>query len=139
MKKPILIIYTIAVILSFYNLSMAETTTVDKEFQGIWIQNSQNSCASAIRIEVRKDSVVLHNNKDTAKFGNLDVCYSCAGGAQYSGIEVHLFPEKEIAPSPFIIRFNADERKGILVIEMQDVKLKNRFPFDKYIFKKCKL
>lgn len=138
MRITLSIICALTLIISFSNVSRSETTTVDKEFQGIWIPSNQKFCASTVRIEIHKNTVVLHSKNDSVNFGNLDICYSCAGGAQYSGIEVYLFPEKEITPSPFIIRFNADERKGILVIEVQDEKLKKRFPFDKYIFKRCK-
>ena len=116
----------------------SEITAVEKQFQGIWIPKNKSSCSGPMRIEVHKTTVVLCNGKHTATYGNIEMCYSCAGGAQYSGIEVQLYPEKETAPSPFIIRFNPDEKEGVMVIELQDSKIEKSFPFGKLRFKKCR-
>jgi hypothetical protein len=138
MRKAIITFCIFVATISFPFSPKCEVTAVEKQFQGIWITKDQSSCLVSIRVEVRKTTVVLRNGNHVATYGDIEMCYSCAGGAQYSGIEVQLYPEKETVPSPFIIRFNPDEKEGLMTIEIQDSKLKKSFPFEELIFKKCR-
>lgn len=78
--KNIIPICVLVIFFVSLNVSNSDTLTVDEEFHGIWVENSQKSCISDIRIEVYGGLVTLYNKNDSAKFGNLDICYSCAGG-----------------------------------------------------------
>jgi hypothetical protein len=138
MSRVISVFCLFVVAIGFPFSLKSEATTVEAQFQGIWMPKDQSSCSAPLRIEVNKATVVLRNKNRTATYADIVMCYSCAGGAQYSGIEVQLYPEKETAPSPFIIRFNPDEKEGVMVIEIQDSKLKKSFPFEKLMFKKCR-
>jgi len=136
-KALIITICVIAAVIALYPMARATITTVEKQYQGIWIPDNQSSCASLMRIEVYKDSVVLYNNNDRTTFRNLGTCYSCGSGPRGQGIEVQVFPD-DILPCPFIIRFNADEKEGVMIIEFPDPKIEKRYPFGKLRFKKCK-
>jgi hypothetical protein len=135
---PRIILSFMMILGSFTGILRSETTAVDKEFQGIWIPVNRSSCSTPMRIEVSNKTVVLRNGNHSSSYKNIELCYSCAGGAGYSGIEVQLYPEIDVAPSPFIIRFNADEMEGIMDIEVQDPEVGKVFPFDNLKFKKCK-
>lgn len=113
---------------------------VPDEFIGDWLPASSD-CKSALGIRVEKSSVTLFNGTDTKKFGDLDICYSCEGGASYSGDVVWLLPEFHSGGSQFTVFFNAHEKKGISVIEFQKSEkddIKKRFPLHNVELNKCK-
>jgi len=79
-------------------------------------------CARQPRVTVNKGGVFL----DTAsgKSGPLPVsiCYSCAGGARYDGIQIWVYvkygkDEWGGDSMPVILMFNADEHRGALQVE----------------------
>jgi hypothetical protein len=138
MNRLILIASCIIVLIAVaYTSVRSETSVVENRFKGTWIPENQSSCIATMRVEIQGDSVVFHHKNDSVKFTNLGICRSCGGASHGQGIEIQIFPEDTL-PSPFIIRFNADEREGVMVIEMQDAKLSERFPFGLLKFKKCK-
>lgn len=54
----------------------------------------------------------------TTRLAPLDACFSCAGGARYEGIEIWV-SQTDAAGNPKepIFRFNADEKKGEVVVD----------------------
>jgi hypothetical protein len=115
MSRVISVFCLFVVAIGFPFSLKSEATTVEAQFQGIWMPKDQSSCSAPLRIEVNKATVVLRNKNRTATYADIVMCYSCAGGAQYP-----------------------DEKEGVMVIEIQDSKLKKSFPFEKLMFKKCR-
>ncbi|MBI5483696.1 MAG: hypothetical protein HY888_04435 [Deltaproteobacteria bacterium] len=114
---------------------------VPEEFIGDWLP-TDNACDSKLGIKVEKDSVTLFNGADSKSFGDLDICYSCEGGAQYSGEVVWLLPEFHSGNGvQFTVYFNANEEKGITVIQFEKKEkenIKKRFPLHDVKLRKCK-
>jgi hypothetical protein len=72
----------------------------------------------------------------------LNICYSCEGGAQYSGEVVWLLPEFHSGNGvQFTVYFNANEEKGITVLQFEKEEkenIKKRFPLHDVKLRKCK-
>jgi hypothetical protein len=110
---------------------------VPPEFLGDWVPQNA-SCKSDVRLRVGTKTVTLINGADIQEFRDLDLCYSCEGGVRYSGDVVWLVPEFNKTRGPmFTIKFNADERKGVTVVEFENQELKARFPVHKIELMKC--
>lgn len=111
---------------------------IPEEFIGVWVPVG-SSCQAKNKLHVKKDSVYLYNGSDTQQFGNIDICYSCEGGARYGGEVVWLMPEFNTGgQSTFTVYFNANEEHGISVVEMQNNDLMQRFPIHNVKLHKCK-
>lgn len=111
---------------------------VPKEFLGEWVPKRM-SCESPLRMIVKPDHVILQSDMKRKYYGNLDICYSCAGGSKYDGRQVWVHTEffSETATG-FVIMFNDNERKGIAKIQdIQNADLKH-FPLNNVDLKKCK-
>lgn len=81
---------------------------------------------------------MLLNGDKSKSFGDLDMCYSCEGGAKYNGRVVWLMPESHKNITPFTVRFNADEKRGITKLDIQEADLKRQFPLHDVALKRCK-
>lgn len=125
-------------IIYFWIEIFAREIPVPSEFIGKWVPIGA-SCKSENKLKVEEKTVTLINGSDTQKFGHLDVCFSCEGGAKYDGITVWLIPEfTDNNQSPFLIRFNTDEKQGIAEIsKMGQEDLKMRFPIHNTKLYKC--
>lgn len=109
---------------------------VPPEFLGDYVPRSA-SCRSALRFRVEADRVALINGSQTRTFGNIDVCYSCEGGAKYSGRVVWLLPEfGGTTDSPFTVAFNAGEKVGVVKLDMAPG-MNAQFPLHQVALKKC--
>ena len=138
---------TVCGLLIIFSITIGKTAqqedshySVPDEFIGDWVPVI-DTCASPLRLRVAKHGVTLIYDDDKQTFGDLHLCYSCQGGAGYSGIVVWLEPEwasRHLRSSPFIIRFNDDERAGITVIDSMHSELAKRFPMDSTDLRKCK-
>ncbi len=112
MKRLIVLCFLIIALPVF-----AIESPVPDEFIGDWVP-ANGSCQSKIMLRVEKDSITLLNDSASKKFGNLDLCYSCEGGAQYNGEVVWLIPEFNSGKdAPFTVYFYTEERKGVTVID----------------------
>ncbi|MFN4087743.1 MAG: hypothetical protein ACK4QW_01705 [Alphaproteobacteria bacterium] len=76
----------------------------------------RGDCAREPRVMVDGTGMFLEIGGRRGRVAPLDLCFSCAGGARYSGIEVWVSP-KVGDQIPVIFRFNADERRGVLIVE----------------------
>ncbi len=111
---------------------------VPTEFVGEWVPVG-SSCQATSRLRVESTTVTLVSGADSQKFEDLDLCHSCEGGARYGGVVVWLLPEfNNGAPAPFTVRFNANEEKGIAVVDIGRDDLKRRFPLHNVKLYKCK-
>jgi hypothetical protein len=126
-------------ILFFAISAYAKEITVPVEFLGDWVR-VKDSCESKIRLRVAPTSVTLVNGIDSEQFGDLDLCYTCEGGAQYNGEVVWLSPEFNSGNSaPFTVRFNANEKKGVAVVEIKMSSIKKRYPVHNKMLRKCSM
>lgn len=107
------------------------------EFLGDWVPESM-TCQSQLRFRIEAKRVVLINATQSKSFGNLDFCRSCAGGARYEGNIIFLIPEfGGKGASPFFAYLNADEKMGVVKLDIQNAQLKRQFPLDNVALKKC--
>jgi len=111
------------------------------EFLGKWVKVGA-SCKSKTSLLIKEKTITLINDSDIQEFGNLDLCLTCQGGGmRYSGIVLWVFADfSKEKGFPFTVQLNADEEKGISIIEFEknNLKLEERFPFDKVKLRKCK-
>lgn len=117
----------------------ASADNIPADFLGTWAVNSK-ACTSSLGIVVNQDGITLNNpgKNDREAFNNLNVCPNCEGGGSgYRGITVWISPNTGNNSTPFTVRFNAHEMKGIAIIEISDLKLASRFPFRSTILMRC--
>jgi hypothetical protein len=108
---------------------------VPTEFSGKWVPESE-SCHSPLSLEVTPKEITFINKNEKQAFSNIKPCFSCEGGAQYSGIVVWL-TTTDINESPFTIYFNAKEVKNSALVEITSNELNAKFPLNKVELKKC--
>lgn len=126
-----------AYIFSFAVSSSALATEVPKEFLGDWVPQTA-SCQSELKFRVEPSRVVLQNGATTKAFGDIDVCYSCEGGAQYNGKVVWLMPESNSkGPAPFTAYFNAGEKRGVTKLDIIKPEIQRMFPLNNVALKRC--
>lgn len=117
----------------------AQQHPVPEEFIGEWVPVG-STCNASSRLRVEDNTVTLVNGADLEQFGDLDLCFSCEGGARYNGMVLWLMPESKRSKkgqAPFIVKFNAKEEQGITVVEIVRDNLKKRFPFHNTKLYKC--
>lgn len=118
--------------------SGALATEIPEEFLGDWVPQTA-SCQSELRFSVQPSRVVLKNGATTKAFGDIDICRSCEGGAQYLGEVVLLVPEfNSNKPAPFVARFNTSEKRGVTMLDIQQPEIQRMFPFNNVALKRCK-
>ncbi|MGC2857704.1 hypothetical protein ACM64Y_19715 [Novispirillum sp. DQ9] len=98
---------------------------VPAEFLGRW---SSETVCSGVVIDVKDGVVELRGPAGVSSFPITDVCKTCAGGGSYAdplscagssaytGIEVQVSAGPGGAPASLLLRFNAREKAGDLVI-----------------------
>ncbi|MEW5421647.1 hypothetical protein [Amorphus sp. 3PC139-8] len=74
-------------------------------------------CTGFWRVQVHPEMIEFHDDMgDSLRMTLWDVCYACAGGASYQGIERWVSPIVDDWGKVPVFRFNADEVPGRLVI-----------------------
>jgi hypothetical protein len=106
-----------------------------KEFHGYWVPQT-STCKSELGLHVEPTGVSLQNGAISRLF-TTQTCFSCEGGARYSGIVVWVSPIST-SEAPFFVYFNADERRGIARIEITSPELRSEFPIKNVKLKRCK-
>lgn len=123
---------------AFIAASSVFASEVPKEFLGDWVPRAA-SCQSELKFRVEPRRVILQNGATTRTFGDIDICFSCEGGAKYDGKIVWLMPEfNSNNPLPFTVYFNAEEKLGVTKIDIQDSQIQKTFPLNGVALKKCK-
>jgi hypothetical protein len=78
-------------------------------------------CKQDPQVTIGQDLAVRVGGK-TTRFAPLDSCQSCVGGARYEGIEVWVtYLGKNGDPMYPMFRVNADERRGVLIVDKNDL------------------
>lgn len=76
----------------------------------------KGDCNRSPRVSVDATGLYIVIGDSRGKVAPLDICFSCAGGARYDGIERWLSPKLGAGYAAHF-RFNADEQRGLLVVE----------------------
>ena len=105
-----------------------------KEFKGYWVP-TQGMCNSALGVQVSDSKIIFKNGNLIKSYESDEPCYSCAGGANYAGIIVQLMPKN--SNDDFMIYFNAEERKGVAIVDIYSPDLLRQFPLKSVKLKKC--
>ena len=92
---------------------------IPAEFHGTWKPRPQH-CQGSAAMVVDREAITLTFAQRSRRFANVDVCFSCEGGARYAGIVVWAMPQVPEGEAAFIVKFNASEQKGVAVIEADD-------------------
>lgn len=128
-------IFTLLLMFVFQPLALGGQS-IPSEFLGHWVPKSA-SCSSPLSLNVTSTSVTFKNAKESRTFSNVEPCFSCEGGARYSGIVVWLTTTGS-EETPFTVYFNASEIKNTAVIELESSELKSKFPLNNLRLKRCK-
>ena len=83
----------------------------------------RGDCTREPRLTVDTQGILVQYGGKQSKLAPVDVCLSCAGGVRYQGIEVQIGPQTNGGPQPFVFRFNANEKRGTVIIEKLDKKV----------------
>lgn len=118
--------------------SSALASEVPNEFLGEWVPQTA-SCQSKLKFRVEPNRVILQNRGTKKVFSDIDICYSCEGGAHYNGKVAWLTPEfNSKAPAPFTAYFNAGEMQGVTKLEIRSSEIQKIFPLNNVALKNCK-
>jgi len=114
----------------------AQTNVIPREFVGDWVP-AKAACGAPMRFRVAPQLVTLVNAGDTATFGDVDICLSCAGGARFEGITIMMQPQYSTDDAPFMAYFNADEKRGVTKLLDMKPEIARRFPIANVALRKC--
>ena len=128
--------------------------SVPAQFQGKWVP-AKAACESGLGVTFSADRVTLFNGKDTEAIGDIEMAGPGWFPPGYRGIQVVLLTEFS-GHQPVIATFNANEKKGVTLVEYSPVmpgnqtaqskaynarisklNLAKRFPLNKVPLKKC--
>ena len=101
---------------------------------GTWVP-AKGGCDSPLRLILLGSQATLVNGEDRVSHGNLGVTHSYFGQS-YQGISYVLMPDYDNS-QPYIVYFNANEKKGQTTLDITDASLKKRFPLEKMVLKRC--
>lgn len=118
------------------SIMRAQTNVIPREFVGDWVP-AKAACSAPMRFRVAPQQVTLVNAGDTATFGDVDICLSCAGGARYEGITIMMQPQYSTDNAPFMAYFNADEKRGVTKLLDMKPEIARRFPMADVALRKC--
>jgi hypothetical protein len=100
--------------------SSATAQGVDPALKGSYAPGGD--CTKEPRVTIG-DAITIVSGGKPARFGPVDSCHSCVGGAAYQGAEVWVtYLDSKREPVYPMFRVNADEKRGNLVVDKQDAK-----------------
>lgn len=104
---------------------------VPAEYVGSW--SPDGTCKGPLQVKIAADSITLVNGSDSQKFGDVDMCLTCAGGFQYEGPVIWLVGDWRDGAAGggvehFTIYLN-QPAVGRAQVEVTRPELKKRFPF----------
>jgi hypothetical protein len=85
------------------------------QFRGDWVPQTAD-CAGPVRFRVAEKTLTLVNGKDAQTWNNVALPTSYFG-PDYRGISVVAIPDFDNS-QPFLVYFNADEKKGVTKVEI---------------------
>ncbi len=77
----------------------------------------RGDCTREPRLTVDAQGILVQFGGKQGKLAPVDVCLTCAGGNKYRGIEVWIGPDAKGGDQPFVFRFNANEKRGTVIVE----------------------
>ncbi|MPT46943.1 MAG: hypothetical protein E2598_00795 [Sphingobium sp.] len=103
--------------------AFANEPPVPKELYGSYAP--AGDCTKQPKVSVRKEGVFIDSSAGKSGPLPVSVCYSCAGGARYEGIEIWVYvkygKDKWGGDNmPVTLMFNAGEKRGALEITHDD-------------------
>ncbi len=121
----------------FLCFEISWASSIPNEFRGIW-KPSTESCKVEYGFRVGENTVSLFNKKQSIKLNNVDLCYSCEGGARYEGIIVWFIAKPSDSESPSLTgRFNVNEREGVTILDFNAKNLTELYPLNSLELIKC--
>lgn len=112
------ITYILLAFLLFAGLNVqAQSLPIPLDVYGIYAP--QGNCTQEPRVIVNPSGTFIESKGTKTGPLSVDVCLTCAGGVRYNGIERWLFLQNGKI-SPLLLRFNADEKPGHLVMSKND-------------------
>jgi len=118
-----------------YSSPVVSAEPLPPEFHGYWVPSGA-ACSSSLGIRVSAKAIQFSKGENKQSFP-VDPCFSCEGGARYSGIVVWAAPANSENQAPFIAIFNSGERKGVTVVEISSPGLQSQFPLNNVELKHC--
>jgi hypothetical protein len=112
----------------------AQTDAVPSDQVGVWVP-AKADCNSSLRLELAPKKSTLVNGTDRVTHGNVGLTYSHFGNS-YQGISFVMMPDWD-KTQPYVVTFNASEKKGRTQVSFNDAALKKRFPLENVPLKKC--
>ena len=86
------------------------------EFIGDWVP-VKGTCDSTVRFRAEGNRFALINGKDSESYGNLFMSATYFGPDD-SGISKVVIPDSDTNDPPFMVFFNADEKKGVTKLDI---------------------
>ncbi len=123
-----------SLLLAGYSSAAASAESLPSELYGYWVP-SRAACSSSLGIRVSAQTIQFRKGDKQLSF-QIEPCFSCEGGARYSGIVVWAIP-KNSKDQSFTAYFNAGERKGVTVVEIPSSELQSQFPLNNVKLKNC--
>lgn len=111
----------------------AQTDVVPPDLVGEW--GPAGNCTGPLKLVLAEKQATLVNGKDEATHGNIAVTGSYFGH-DYQGIMQVLLPDWD-KTQPYVVTFNAGEKRGDVTVDFNDSALKQRFPFGTTVLRKC--
>lgn len=118
----------------FGGLASAGEPPVPQESQGYWVPAGA-SCKSELGVIVGATSIEFRNERNR-RLINTRTCFSCEGGARYSGIVIWV-TATEPNNGEFTLYLNAEERHGVATVEIESAELRSSFPLNDIALKRC--
>lgn len=110
---------------------------ISAEYVGKYTTKKQE-CTGNKYVELNSKSIKFNSGSFNLVMDNVDHCYSCEGGARYSGIVVWLFPEfGVVSPSRAVLTLNHGEEIGMLGVELKEPNLVSNMGFERAVLSKC--
>ena len=117
--------------------SYAIEQDISKRYLGKYAKSAKE-CQSSSFVTLFAKTIKLTNGEFSVQLSGIDHCYSCEGGARYSGKVVWLFPEFGTqSPSRAMFTLNHNEQQGKLGVILKDPVLASSMGFTEAVLLKC--
>lgn len=115
-------------------IASAGEPPIPKSLQGCWVPAS-SSCRSELGVLLAANSVEFRN-KNKRHLVPTQACFSCEGGAKYSGVVVWVSPSAP-GKSEFTLYLNAEEQEGVAKVEIDGAAMSAAFPLHNVALRRC--
>ena len=123
-------------LLLLVSLCVLAEEPVPKELQGYWVPTA-SSCKSTLGVLVAASSVEFRGPRKKQAVPT-QTCFTCEGGARYSGIVIWVLPAA-LTQDEFTLHLNSGERKGVAKVEFENPERWSSFPIHNVDLKRCEI